>query len=140
MRHKRRIIPANVLANQNLRRQYVDEPEPIELILVSSKNAGDINGRVKVRGPVTGLHYELSDVFYIDTRDFDELSDIVEIKRRRGRPKKINANPNNPSAIIRTGQTGTDSGRRGSKREDSPGESDGERDVDARELSTGLSE
>lgn len=108
MRRRNKIIPPNVLANRNLRRQYVSEPEPTELILVSS----DISG-IEVRGS-SGLLYELGEAFYIDAGDYEALSDMIEklsgtlgIKRRRGRPRKvINVVNSDTSATFgRTGQT-----------------------------------
>jgi len=72
---RRTVIPKNVLAQESLRRKYLEEPWPQKLILV--KNNVD-SGEVRVRGSKTGLLYSLSYPYlYIDERDLDGLGDMV---------------------------------------------------------------
>jgi len=89
MSGKRRVIPANVLAQRSLKEMYIAPPEPEKLILaelIVSCSA------IEAQGPISGLTYSLSQkLFYIDPRDADELSDILSIvsaeKKKRGRPR-----------------------------------------------------
>lgn len=79
-RKRARVIPKNVLAQEQLRRKYAEEPWPQKLILVKS-TLGKGND-IRVRGSTTGLFYNLSYPYlYIDSRDLDSLGDMVTEKK-----------------------------------------------------------
>jgi len=75
-KRRTRVIPKNVLAQEELRRKYVAEPWPQKLILVKSALKKD--SAIRVRGSITKLFYNLSDPYlYIDERDLVGLGDMV---------------------------------------------------------------
>ena len=75
MRKRVKVIPKNVLAQEELRRKYVEEPWPQNLILVKSTVK---DNEIRARGQVTKLFYNLSYPYlYIDSRDLEGLGDMV---------------------------------------------------------------
>lgn len=91
-RRRAKVIPKNVLAQETLRRKYVEEPWPRKLILVKSTLGKDSD--IRVRGSVTRLFYSLSYPYlYVDERDLEELGDMVteakDAKAIRGDQKSV---------------------------------------------------
>ena len=85
-RKRQRIIPKNVLAQEEFRRKYAEEPWPQELILVKSNV--DSSNKIRARGTKTGLFYTLSYPFlYVDSADLDGLGDLVT-QETSGKTKK----------------------------------------------------
>lgn len=75
-RKRTKVIPKNVLAQEKLRRKYVEEPWPQKLILV--KSTLDEGGDIRIRGEVTKLFYNLSYPYlYVDERDLYGLGNMV---------------------------------------------------------------
>jgi len=74
-RKRARVIPKNVLAQEELRRKYIEEPWPQKLILVKSTLK---DNDIRVRGSITGLFYNLSwPYLYVDERDLAGLGDMI---------------------------------------------------------------
>ncbi len=109
MRKRARVIPKNVLAQEVLRRKYVEEPWPQRLILVKSNL--DKDSAVRARGSVTKLFYNLSYPYlYIDERDLGGLGDMVmgaTVEKEAADAKAVPGDKGNISAL----DSITDAGR-----------------------------
>jgi len=94
MKRRTKIIPKNVLAQEQLRRKYLEEPWPQNLILVKSTIKD--NG-IRTRGQVTKLFYNLSYPYlYIDSRDLEGLGDmVIEAKKEIADAKTISGSERN---------------------------------------------
>jgi len=108
VRKKTKVIPKNVLAQEALRRKYIEEPWPQKLVL--AKSILDKDNNIRVMGSVTGLFYNLSCPFlYIDERDLEGLGDMVTLvaKEEIANANAIRGNTGNlsaPDAITNAGK------------------------------------
>jgi len=141
-RKRAKVIPKNVLAQEELRRKYVEEPWPQKLILVKStlKDNDIEDNDIEVRGSVTKLFYNLSYPYlYIDSRDLEGLGDMVTEAKDAKAVRRDTGNIARHDSSTDTEQAkSTGKRKRGRPKKSSRSKTDGSSDTDeARRVSTG---
>jgi len=128
-RKRTKVIPKNVLAQEKLRRKYVEEPWPQKLILV--KSTLDEGGDIRIRGEVTKLFYNLSYPYlYIDERDLEELGDMITEVKDAATVRGDKSNITRPDAVTDAGQAkSTGKRKRGRPKKSSRSKKDGSSDT-----------